>query len=305
MDLEQITTFVNLAQYKNFSKTAVKMHITQPAVSQRLKSLEDELEQKLIERKGKTLHLTPAGQYFYNNMVHIVDSIDNTIRTVKEFSSPSEISIGVSPFGGKYILPKILPKIHDKFNNVRINIRTVAQPNQLIELFAKGIVDYIIFTIYKLPKELNYELLWNEPIILVSNPDHPITKINDIHMDDITKYPIVSLSSDKESYHFHHELMTISKEKEIKLNVQTLTDNIEIAKQIVKTEPLISFLPELCVKDEIDQGSLIKLQNPFRLFQSVYFLSRNQSDFFFKFKHLLNNFALQRQQEIKSFTAMD
>src|SRR5690625_1128327 len=284
MDISQIKTFLNLVELKSYSKTAMKMYITQPAVSLRIKSLEEELGQKLIIYKDKKIQTTYAGQYFYKNMLDTVSNIDDTINTIQqELSIDSEYTIGVTPFCAKYILPTILSELYKHPHYKLMNIRTVPQSLQLIDLYTKGVVDAFILSANNLPQGSEYKLLWEEPIVLVCPPNHPLSQYNNVNIDNIKIWPLILLSTDRDNkYFYNYDLMKMCEDQNIKLDIKYIMDNVDLVKELIKTDQFISFLPYESVKAELENGDLQKIstQLPVKLSFELYFYSQNRNDMF-------------------------
>ncbi len=286
MDISQIRTFINLVELKSYSKTAMKMYITQPAVSLRIKSLEEEVGQKLIEQRNKKIQTTHAGQYFYRRMLDISGSIDETVHTIRqEFSTFSEYTIGVTPFCASYLLARILPELHKHPQYRLMNIRTVPQSLQLIDLYTKGVIDAFILTANDLPQDSEYKLLWEEPIVLVCHPDHPLSQYHDADINDIKDWPLVLLTTARDNkYFFNYDFMKMCEDQNIDLDIKYIMDNVELVKELIKTDQFISFVPYESVKAEINNSDLkeVSINLPIKLSFQLYFCSQHNSDVFIK-----------------------
>lgn len=77
MDIRQLTYFHAVAKYKSFTKASGVLHLSQPALSKMVKSLEDELEMELIDRSSRKIELTEAGEIVFEQSKMILDSLDN------------------------------------------------------------------------------------------------------------------------------------------------------------------------------------------------------------------------------------
>ncbi|MGZ1378324.1 LysR family transcriptional regulator [Lactobacillus delbrueckii subsp. bulgaricus] len=84
MYLEHLTTFVNLAETLNFSKTAVNLNISQSSVSQAIASIEKQLGVTLFYRSRKAVSLTPAGQEFYDRVKHRLNEYNKAVQHVQQ-----------------------------------------------------------------------------------------------------------------------------------------------------------------------------------------------------------------------------
>ena len=100
MQLRDIHYVLAAADEGSFSKAAVKVHVSQPALSQLIQRLEDELGVKLFVRKSNRVTLTPAGKIFYEDGKVILALSDPLIHEMNDFQSlkKGELTISVSPF---------------------------------------------------------------------------------------------------------------------------------------------------------------------------------------------------------------
>ncbi|MGG3470974.1 LysR family transcriptional regulator [Neobacillus pocheonensis] len=262
MDIDHLKTFVSVVELKSYSKTALVQHISQPTVSARIQSLEDEIEQKLLYRHGKEIQLTPAGNYFYNSVQKIIQTSDEIKMGLKEYVSDYEYSIGTTLFLCNYYLSEFIPELREIHNDISLNIRTVTQSHQLIELFTKGIIDVAILSAHSFPnysnqKSQSVELLWKEKIALVVSPNHPLvgSVLDSCHC--LSKYPLALLRTD--ANHYCHQLIELCMEENVILKPEVATDSFEVAKRLAKSGELISFLPYGCVEHEIKNGQLVEI----------------------------------------------
>ncbi|WP_180247598.1 LysR family transcriptional regulator [Bacillus sp. AFS031507] len=279
MDIDHLKTFVYVVELKSYSKTALVQHISQPTVSTRIRSLEDELGQKLLYRHGKEIQLTPAGNYFYNSVQKIIQTNDEIKMGLKEYVSDYEYSVGTTLFLSNYYLSEIIPQLREIHNDITLNIRTVSQPYQLIELFTKGIIDVAILSAHSFPnyshqKLQSVELLWKEKTVLVVSPNHPLVGnvLDSCHY--LSKYPLALLGTDVN--HYSHQLIELCREENIAIKPEVATDNFEMAKRLVEKGDLISFLPYVCVENEIKNGQLVEIPYNFSrdLSASIYLFYR-------------------------------
>lgn len=93
MDFKQIEAFVNVVRYKSFSRAADATFFTQPTISTHVSTLEKELGTKLLDRRGRTVEMTPQGRKFYNFAVDMVNTREQAIETLNMDSDLSLIHI--------------------------------------------------------------------------------------------------------------------------------------------------------------------------------------------------------------------
>ena len=122
---QHLQVFVTVAEKQNFSRAAEELHMTQPAVSQYIRVLEDNLGVRLLERTSKFVRLNKAGEIVYHHakeinslytrMQHLVDDLTN------HASGP--LSIGASYTFGEYILPHIIAEVKAKYPKIEPEVQ--------------------------------------------------------------------------------------------------------------------------------------------------------------------------------------
>lgn len=135
MDFKQIEAFVNVVRFKSFSRAADATFFTQPTISTHISSLEKELNTKLLDRKGRTVEMTPQGQKFYKYAVEMVNAraqaIDALDGGVDNIDGVLELQTSTVP--GISFLPNLI----SKFNKEHPNTQFYVEVNDSKETIAK------------------------------------------------------------------------------------------------------------------------------------------------------------------------
>ncbi|MBQ7045926.1 MAG: LysR family transcriptional regulator [Clostridia bacterium] len=145
MNPKQLQYVIELAKTCNFSKASENLKISQPALSKQIIQLEKELDVKLFERNCTPLKLTPAGEYFVNEIKEIIDKEEQLKRSMEHFSTGKKgrLTIGASPFRALYLMPKLIKKIKEKYPDIQIKLCDESS-DQLREDVESGKLDFAI-----------------------------------------------------------------------------------------------------------------------------------------------------------------
>ena len=111
MELRQLAYVVKIAEERNFSRAAEKLHITQPSLSQQLSRLERELGLALFKRSTNSVELTHAGAVFVEKATHILDLVEQLRREMEDIAElrRGRLVIGSLPITGAHLLPRVIP----------------------------------------------------------------------------------------------------------------------------------------------------------------------------------------------------
>ncbi|GKU80830.1 LysR family transcriptional regulator [Niallia sp. NCCP-28] len=125
MEIRQLTYFIEVVKQKNITKAAETLHISQPALSKVIKSLEEEVGITLIHRSNKTHELTDAGQIVYDYAVKIIAQVEEMSATLHDMTNLTRgtITIGIPPIIGSLFFPKVIAAFHRAYPNIHINIK--------------------------------------------------------------------------------------------------------------------------------------------------------------------------------------
>src|SRR5215472_14834554 len=110
MELRHLRYFIAVAEAENVSRAALKLHLSQPALSRQIRDLEDELGFELLERTAKSVRLTEAGRTFLEESKAVIARVGEAVAKSKEIANraKSELRLGYAPSLSVSILPHAL-----------------------------------------------------------------------------------------------------------------------------------------------------------------------------------------------------
>lgn len=124
MNLNLFKTYVRVVETQNLSKTAEDFGISQPAVTKQIQGLEDIFGVLLLERSGRKLKPTEAGEILYNHAREVIKAVEKTERAMEDLaeSRKGSLFLGASTIPGQYILPYLIKIYKDKFSSISISM---------------------------------------------------------------------------------------------------------------------------------------------------------------------------------------
>ncbi|MFA7077350.1 MAG: selenium metabolism-associated LysR family transcriptional regulator [Syntrophomonas sp.] len=142
MNLNLFRTYVRVVENQNLSKTAEDFGISQPAVTKQIQSLEDNFGVLLLERSGRKLKPTEAGEILYNYAREIIKTVEKTERAMEEVSESrrGSLYLGASTIPGQYILPYLIKLYKDKFSSISISM-DIADTEKIFQKVAEREID--------------------------------------------------------------------------------------------------------------------------------------------------------------------
>lgn len=191
VDLELYRVFYAVAKHKHMTKAGEELHISQPAISQSIKKLEDQLGGTLFLRSNKGMGLTEEGKMFYEYVkgaLELINNAENEFTSFKDLSK-GEIKIGCSTTLTKLILMNALKDFHLDYPNININITNDLTSN-LINDLKLGKLDFVIFNESNIKEaNLNLEKIKELKQGFIYNPEFYDDNIN--NFEDLNNVPLI------------------------------------------------------------------------------------------------------------------
>ncbi|WP_078381859.1 LysR family transcriptional regulator [Sutcliffiella halmapala] len=208
MDIRQLRYFTVIAEEKNISQAARKLHMSQPPLSQQLKQMEEELGVNLIYREGKKLHLTEAGERLYQHAVQVTKLMEEGMEEVKEVGNGlkgtlklgvntlSETSLSTRLFAFREHYPSVTYEIHQN------------ESVQLFQLLRDRTIDLAIIRFPVQDDEFSSLMLKKEAFYFVSS----VEWTEEVSLSAIAAVPLI-LPSTKGQGLYEFTLQSFAKNK--------------------------------------------------------------------------------------------
>lgn len=193
MELRVLKYFLEMANEGSITKAAIKLHVTQPAMSKQLKDLERELGTKLFVRTNYTIRLTEAGMLLKDRVKDIIEMIE---KTEAEFQSLKNIVSGTVYIGSgeSYAIKSItdiMKEIQTQYSEIKFDIVS-GNAQDLEEKLDKGLIDFAVLIDPIDLSKYNYISLPNKDAWgLVMNKNAELSKLKNITLRDLFEIPII------------------------------------------------------------------------------------------------------------------
>ena len=242
MELSQLISFSHVVQFGSISKAAEVVCRTQSAVSQQIKTLEDELECQLFLRIGKRKLVTSdEGKRLYEFTQKLLDQIDNTLEDIHAISGGKRGHVSISaPFTTCFqVLPEIIKRFTDRHPKAIVSVFDQPQ-EKAIAMVRDGETDFAITLDSVVPKGF-HSILWKQvnPVLIVPF-DHPLLKCRNISIKDIADQDLIVPPS-RMRHPGRLMLEKYAQKAGIALNVVLESSNVELSSRFVEKGVGISF----------------------------------------------------------------
>src|SRR5207249_11597477 len=178
MDFDQLVTFMEVAKLGSFSRAGQKIFRSQSAVSAQIRQLEQSYGDRLLDRTGKDVTLTPAGRALFAYAERMLQLRDESILAVADQGNTPRgtITVGANEATCLYVLPDVFAKFTSLYPGVQISIyRNFSY--KIVEKLEMGAIDVGIVTLPVKSSSLKTHAIFRDQLMLMVNPQNPLAKI--------------------------------------------------------------------------------------------------------------------------------
>ncbi|MFC9776915.1 selenium metabolism-associated LysR family transcriptional regulator [Paenibacillus chitinolyticus] len=192
LNFHQLHIFYTVAEKGSFSHAAQALHMTQPAVTMQVQSLEDHFGIKLFHRSTKKIELTEAGRTLIPYARKCVELIRETENAMTGFTAMAEgrLQLGASLTMGEYILPRLLGPFRKEYPNISVAMKVMNTTQILDEIFAHQLTFGLVEAPIQHP-DVHTEAILSDELKLIVPAGHPLAEMETIRMEDVFRYPFV------------------------------------------------------------------------------------------------------------------
>ncbi len=254
--LRQLEYLVALEDAKHFGRAAGSVNVSQPTLSQQLKSLEVRLGVVLVERGESPAQLTPVGREIASRARRVLMQVDDIRALARRSVSglAGTIRFGVTPTLGPYLIPAVIAQLHRAYPDMRLYIREGIPDDQIAEL-RRGALDMMLIPLPVGGSDLHVEPLFREPLHLVAASDDPLCARPLLRRGDLAGRQVLSLDP---RHHFHSQAEEICGE----LNAELLRDyegtSLDSLRQMAGSGLGLAILPELYLRSEAGGEDMVR-----------------------------------------------
>jgi LysR family transcriptional regulator, transcriptional activator of the cysJI operon len=258
MQIEIFKIFCDLAETCSFSKAAAANNITQSAVSQQIRGLEERFKVKLVERGRRHFSLTPEGRAFLESSREILNTFNHLGDRIQELQNvvSGDIKIAVIYSIGLHELPPFLKAFKKKYPQVEVRVEYHRSPQVYLKVL-NGEADLGLISFPATRRGLIVEPFLRDKLVLICPPNHKLASKQSVSVSEIEGERFISFEPDTPTRkvidrHLKDQGVAVRQEMEF--------DNIETVKRAVEIEHGISIVPQKTVTQEIENGSLVAVE---------------------------------------------
>lgn len=241
-----LRTFCVVAQKENITHAAEQLHISQPTVSLQIQALEREMGEKLLERRGPSVRLTPEGKILYQLVQPIaagIDSLKETFAANLGKMEKGELNIAAGQSTALYVLPQYIRRFNEAYPGIRINLHNVAGQSGM-KMLLEDQVDLAVGPLLQIPDTIIYRPFASFDSILITPENHPLSNVGQVTLRDISPYGLILPPRNMSTWRM---VDTVFRQHEVLYSVAMEAGGWEIVKKYVESGLGISIVTEVCL----------------------------------------------------------
>jgi DNA-binding transcriptional LysR family regulator len=260
MDFDQLITFLEVAKQGSFSRAGETVFRSQSAVSAQIRQLEQEYGDRLLDRSGKTVKLTPAGQVLYDYAERLKLLREESLIAVADHSSTPRgtLRVGANEATCLYVLPEVFAEYCRRYPPVQINIyRNFSY--KVTEKLENGAIEVGFLTLPIQSPSLEIETIFRDKLVLMVSPKNPLAKQKSAAVRDIVKHPLLL----PKTGHTRRLLDKLFRPHRDELQVRMELPSIGMIKSFVAADLGVSIISASFARDEVATGrvKLVELED--------------------------------------------
>ena len=261
MQIETFKVFCDLVETASFSKAAELNAITQSAVSQQIRALEEKFKVELIERGKKAFSVTVEGRAFLQasrEILHAYDSLSDRLQELQTMVT-GELRIATVHSIGLHELPRNLKLFRNTHPAVEVTVEYLRSA-QVYQRVVDGAVDLGLVAFPTRRKGVTVESDWKDKLVLICAPNHRLAKHRSVPISALHDERFISFAFDQPT---RKAIDRIFKTNKVAIRHTMEFDSIETVKRAVEIEDGISIVPLTTVEEERQLGSIVAVEIEF------------------------------------------
>ena len=249
-------TFIKVAEYLNFTKAAEALYMTQPAVSQQIKQLEEEVGAKVFIRNKNGLILTQQGEIvlkYARRQKALYEKMLLEIQNAEKNAGP--LRIGITHTAESNVTASALAKYSIENNGVKITL-TTDTINNLYDKLESYELDLAIIDASSNNPKFSSMLLDTDYLMCVLSPDNPLSQRSAVTISELKKEKMILRSVESATRKLFEETLAYNGEDISYFDVILEVDNIATIKDLIRKDLGVSILPRSACLDEIRKGKI-------------------------------------------------
>ncbi|HYT67144.1 MAG TPA: LysR family transcriptional regulator [Vicinamibacterales bacterium] len=259
MQLADLAAFLAVASDRSFSAAARRLNRTQPAISQAVRRVEDELGERLFDRSSRDGTLTEAGRLLQDYAQRLLGLASEAQTAVQELQQMrrGRVIIGANEAAVHSLLPHI-ERFASQHPQVGIEVRRVPS-RQIAGAILDRSIDFGVLTFHPAARGVQTLPLGTDDIVLLTAPNHPLASKRRVTIEEVGRQVVIAHNDPSPT---RDRVLRAYERRQTSLNIQLSLPSLDGIKRAVEMGIGVALLPRRCALTEIARGSLVAIKVP-------------------------------------------
>jgi DNA-binding transcriptional LysR family regulator len=259
MQLPDLAAFLAVASDRSFSAAARRLHRTQPAISQAVRRIEDELGERLFDRSSRDGTLTEAGrllQDYAQRLLALAGEAEIAVRELQQVRR-GRVIIGANEAAVHSLLPHVEKFVVDH-PNVVVDVRRVPS-RQIANAVLDRSIDFGVLTFQPADRGVQTLSLGGDDVVLLTSPKHPLAGRRRVTLEEVGKQVVIAHNDPSPT---RDRVLRAYERRQTSINIQISLPSLDGIKRAVEMGLGVALLPRRCAVTEIAGGHLVAIRVP-------------------------------------------
>lgn len=275
IEIRKLDAFCKVIELKSFTRAAEAMLLSQPTISEHIRSLEEELGQKLVDRLAREVEVTPAGKILYGYARKIMQTRSEAVQAIEHYSGKlvGRIMLGCGTIPGTYILPELISEFRLQYPAIKATL-SISSSRIISRKVLEGDLEFGVVGAKWNNNGLSWREIFSDELTLIVHPAHPWASKKSVSLEDVTQEPFILRESESGTRKVFSKILGENGLKESNLQEVAEIGSTAAIKEAVKAGIGVSILSKRAVREAAECGRLAlvaihgnRMQRPFYLIQ--------------------------------------
>lgn len=257
IDVSELRVFSEVVAQRGFSRAAMKLHKTQPAISQSIRRIETALGEKLFHRDTKEPVLTEAGRVllgYTQKLIAISEEAENAVKDLKSLRR-GRIRIGANEASVQLLLP-LLARFRQAHPSVQLDVQR-SRAREIGAQVAQGELDFGVLTFSPLEQGLRSIVLGQDELVMLVHASSPLRHHSEVSLTECANQALIAHNDPS---YMRDRVLRVFEQRKIVTSLPMQLPSLEAIKRAVAMQLGAALLPRRCAESELERGELFALR---------------------------------------------
>ncbi|MGC6231027.1 transcriptional regulator CynR [Hafnia paralvei] len=248
MFLRNLRALLSVVKHRNFTRASEEVCLSQPALSQKIKQLEEQLGVVLLDRSNRVVRPTDVGEVYLYHARRALNELEMGYRAIHDVQdlSRGSLRVGFTPTFSAYLIGPLFKRFYQLYPHIKLHLRELSQ-EQIEKDLLEGDIDLGVAFVSPESEHIRYQPLFTERLAVAVGENSPLYHKTMMTLDEIATAPMVLLSQDFatrcyiDRYFNQHQLQP---------NLAIEANSISTILDLVKNSELVSVLPQAIIEKQ-------------------------------------------------------